>query len=53
MIDKFSQIKIPKKIKKRDGRIVDFEKGRVVEAVFKARTKCVEKNLNIMCKTET
>ncbi|MBU1178950.1 ribonucleoside reductase class II [Patescibacteria group bacterium] len=36
MIDKFSQIKIPKKIKKRDGRIVDFEKGRVVEAVFKA-----------------
>ncbi|MFC1756741.1 adenosylcobalamin-dependent ribonucleoside-diphosphate reductase [Patescibacteria group bacterium] len=30
------QIKIPKQIKKRDGRVVQFKKDRIVEAVFKA-----------------
>ncbi|MFC1751596.1 adenosylcobalamin-dependent ribonucleoside-diphosphate reductase [Patescibacteria group bacterium] len=33
---KLSQIKIPKKTKKRDGRVVDFNADRITEAVFKA-----------------
>ena len=35
-VKKLSQIKIPKKVKKRDGRVVDFNADRITEAVFKA-----------------
>ncbi|MCF7835582.1 MAG: adenosylcobalamin-dependent ribonucleoside-diphosphate reductase [Candidatus Marinimicrobia bacterium] len=33
---KTSKVNVPKKIKKRDGRVVDFDTSRIVEAVFRA-----------------
>ncbi len=40
MRGKNSQLKTPKKIKKRGGRIEDFDKNRITEAVFKALEVC-------------